>query len=224
MPRPVAIDPALRKPGTMPAMCLVALAWKTHPRWQLVMAGNRDEFHARPTAALAAWPAPDTGLLAGRDLRSGGTWAGVGPGGRMAVVTNVRDPLAPPDRPLPRRPGGRLPACRRHGRHASPTSWPPAPPTFAPFNLLLADRDSCQFLGNHPLGRAGAGARRPRHVQRAAGCAVAQDRALERRPAGLDRQRQRRPGARCGRRWPMKPGPTTAPCPTPASAWNASAG
>ena len=36
-------------------MCLVGLAWKSHPRWRLLMAGNRDEFHARPTAALQAW-------------------------------------------------------------------------------------------------------------------------------------------------------------------------
>ncbi|HCH0557068.1 TPA: NRDE family protein, partial [Pseudomonas aeruginosa] len=72
-------------------MCLVAIAWKTHPRWRLVLAGNRDEFHARPTAALAPW-ADRPGVVAGRDLRSGGSWAGVGPQGRMAVVTNVRDP------------------------------------------------------------------------------------------------------------------------------------
>ena len=67
-------------------MCLVAFAWKTHPRWRLVMAGNRDELHARPTAPLAAWA--DAPVLAGRDLRSGGTWMGLGPAGRVAVVTN----------------------------------------------------------------------------------------------------------------------------------------
>ncbi|MGB9100577.1 MAG: NRDE family protein, partial [Stenotrophomonas indicatrix] len=37
------------------AMCLLAIGWLHHPRWRLVMAGNRDEFHARPTAALAPW-------------------------------------------------------------------------------------------------------------------------------------------------------------------------
>ncbi len=133
-------------------MCLLALAWKTHPRWQLVMAGNRDEFHARPTAALHHWAPPDDGIAAGRDLRSGGTWAGVGPGGRMAVVTNVRDPLARQTGPS----RGALVAdylrddapaalfADQLGRRAV---------EFAPFNLLLADRGSCQFLGNHPLHR-----------------------------------------------------------------------
>jgi len=136
----------------MPAMCLLALAWKTHPRWQLVMAGNRDEFHARPTAPLAAWPAPDRGVLAGRDLRSGGTWAGVGAGGRMAVVTNVRDPLARQTGP------SRGALVADYLRDAAPAAdladaLGTRAAGFAPFNLLLADRDSCQFLGNHPQAR-----------------------------------------------------------------------
>src|SRR6187549_2283613 len=76
----------------MRGMCLVAFAWNVHPRWRLVLAGNRDEFHARPTSPLAPWP--DTGVLAGRDLRSGGTWLGLGPRGRVAVITNIRDGLA----------------------------------------------------------------------------------------------------------------------------------
>ena len=85
-----------RTPGPsarMRGMCLVALAWNAHPRWRLGLAGSRDEFHARPTAPLAAWP--DNGLVAGRDLKSGGTWVGLGPRGRVAVITNVRDGLAP---------------------------------------------------------------------------------------------------------------------------------
>ncbi|WP_170913514.1 NRDE family protein, partial [Xanthomonas axonopodis] len=32
---------------TIGDMCLVALAWKVHPRWRLLLAGNRDEFHER---------------------------------------------------------------------------------------------------------------------------------------------------------------------------------
>ena len=67
-------------------MCTVAFACNRHPRWRLVMVGNRDEFHPRPTAALAAWA--DAPVLAGRDLRAGGTWMGLGRNGRVAVVTN----------------------------------------------------------------------------------------------------------------------------------------
>ena len=148
----VAVDALLRKPGTMCGMCLLALAWKVHPRWQLLMAGNRDEFHARPTAGLAAWPAPDLGVLAGRDLRSGGTWAGVGREGRMAVVTNVRDPLARQTGPS----RGALVADYLRGSGSAAAcadTLAGNAPAFAPFNLLLADRESCQFLGNHPLLR-----------------------------------------------------------------------
>lgn len=136
----------------MLGMCLLALAWKTHPRWQLVMAGNRDEFHARPAAALAAWSTPDAGVLAGRDLRSGGSWAGVGRHARMAVVTNVRDPLATQGGPS----RGALVADYLRGTRPAADfadALAARAAEFAPFNLLLADADSCQFLGNHPLAR-----------------------------------------------------------------------
>lgn len=133
-------------------MCLLTLAWKVHPRWQLLMAGNRDEFHARPTAPLATWPAGEGALRAGRDLRSGGTWAGITGNGRMAVVTNVRDPLAAQTGPS----RGALVAqylrdTAPAGRYADWLAKEAA--AYAPFNLLLADTHSCEFLGNHPAHR-----------------------------------------------------------------------
>jgi uncharacterized protein with NRDE domain len=72
-------------------MCLIALAWKAHPRYDLVVAANRDEWRERPTEA-AAWWKDHPEILAGRDLRAGGTWMGVTKGGRFAAVTNFRDP------------------------------------------------------------------------------------------------------------------------------------
>ena len=78
----------------MRSMCVVALAHQAHPDWPLILIGNRDEFHGRPTAPLARWPGTD--VLAGRDLQSGGTWMGLGRSGRAAVVTNVRAGLPPP--------------------------------------------------------------------------------------------------------------------------------
>jgi uncharacterized protein with NRDE domain len=72
-------------------MCLIALALDAHPSYRLVITANRDEFYARPTAPAVWWAdAPD--VLAGRDLREGGTWMGVTRGGRVAAVTNYRDP------------------------------------------------------------------------------------------------------------------------------------
>jgi uncharacterized protein with NRDE domain len=72
-------------------MCLIALALDAHPSYRLVVAANRDEFYARPTAP-AGWWADAPHVLAGRDLREGGTWMGVTRGGRVAAVTNYRDP------------------------------------------------------------------------------------------------------------------------------------
>ena len=75
-------------------MCLIVFAWRPGHTLPLVVAANRDEFYARPTQALAAWEdAP--GVHAGRDLEAGGTWLGVGPGGRFAALTNIRDPGQP---------------------------------------------------------------------------------------------------------------------------------
>ena len=73
-------------------MCVAAIAWRADPRWLLVAIGNRDEFHARPTAPLARWP--DGRVIAGRDLEAGGTWLGVSQG-RFGLVTNLRTPGYP---------------------------------------------------------------------------------------------------------------------------------
>jgi uncharacterized protein with NRDE domain len=76
-------------------MCLVALAIDENRRFPLVIAANRDEFFKRPAARLAWWT-PETGgpaILSGRDLEAGGTWMGLTAEGRLALVTNVRDPV-----------------------------------------------------------------------------------------------------------------------------------
>ena len=72
-------------------MCLVLLVWRLHPQYPLVVAANRDEFHARP-AARAGWWTDRPQILAGRDLQAGGTWLGVTRRGRFAALTNYRDP------------------------------------------------------------------------------------------------------------------------------------
>lgn len=75
-------------------MCLLVLAWKHHPRYRLILAGNRDEFHDRPAAPLNWWQ-DDPRILGGRDLKANGTWLGVARSGRFGVVTNYRDLQAP---------------------------------------------------------------------------------------------------------------------------------
>jgi uncharacterized protein with NRDE domain len=74
-------------------MCLIIIGIEAHPKYGLVIGANRDEFYARPTAPASFWSdAPQ--ILAGRDLREGGTWLGVTRTGRIAAVTNYRNPVS----------------------------------------------------------------------------------------------------------------------------------
>ena len=71
-------------------MCLVLLAIGQSDQYPIILAGNRDEFHARPTRTASWWPdKPD--IVGGRDLQAGGTWLGLHRNGRFATVTNFRD-------------------------------------------------------------------------------------------------------------------------------------
>lgn len=132
-------------------MCVIAFAWNVHPRWRLLLIGNRDEAHARPSAPLARW-SDASDVLAGRDLEAGGTWMGVREPGRAAVVTNVRDPRASKEGAS----RGWLVSDFLHGtdiaaRHAAALETEAA--RYRPFNLLLFDRDAARFLSNHPAVR-----------------------------------------------------------------------
>ena len=120
-------------------MCVLALAWRPNPRWLLVAAGNRDELHARSAAPLAEWD-DVPGVIAGRDLVSGGTWMGVSRGGRFAVVTNVRgDPPA-----AERRSRGELVTAALTGAAAA------EPGVYGAYNLIVADRARATFSTNRP--------------------------------------------------------------------------
>lgn len=72
-------------------MCVTFLALNAHAQYPVVLLFNRDEYYARETAAASIWP---EGFAAGRDLKSGGTWLGVSPDGRIAALTHFRDPSA----------------------------------------------------------------------------------------------------------------------------------
>lgn len=127
-------------------MCVLALAWESHPRWRLVLAGNRDERHDRPAAPLQRWNG-HPGVLAGRDLISGGTWLGVAEAGRLAVVTNLRGYGAPD----PRRPSRGLllsDFLTGEGRYAHPTKDDIA--AFNPFNLITLDHAGLASWTNQP--------------------------------------------------------------------------
>lgn len=128
-------------------MCLLVLAFRQLPDEPLLLAANRDEFHARPAAPAQFWhEAPR--LLAGRDLVAGGTWLGVTRDGRFAAVTNHREashtvaPLTSRGHLVRDYLLGGTPAAdflRALHRHAG---------NYAGFNLLLGDAGQLWWYSN----------------------------------------------------------------------------
>ena len=136
-------------------MCLLVLAWAAHPRYRLVVAANRDEYHARPAAPLGKWPQPP-GILAGRDLRANGAWLALDPARRFGVVTNFRE-LQEPHPGAPSR-GSLIPQYlegtagpAEFFRHLEALAR-----DYSGFNLLLADRSALWYGSNRaqPFARA----------------------------------------------------------------------
>lgn len=128
-------------------MCLILLAHDAHPRYRLVVAANRDELYARPAAPAAWWPdAPE--VLAGRDLRGGGTWLGVTRGGRFAAVTNFRETaLAAPDAPSRGHlVGGFLRGADTPGAYLGALAARAG--EYAGFNLLVGEGGGLRWLGS----------------------------------------------------------------------------
>ena len=131
-------------------MCLIVLAWRVRPDFPLIVAANRDEFHARPAARAGFWQDHPT-ILAGRDLEAGGTWMGVSASGRFAAVTNYR--------------GGRD-ADAKESRGALVKNFlfsdfdakafveksEKTINRYSGFNLLVSDRDELWWLSNRDGG------------------------------------------------------------------------
>lgn len=128
-------------------MCLLVLAWNAHPRYRLVLAANRDEYHERPADPLAKWPAPND-ILAGRDQRAGGTWLGLDRARRFGVVTNFRE-LQRPRRSAPSR-GRLIPDYLGTPQTAEDylSRLETDAPGYSGFNLLLGDAGSLWYASN----------------------------------------------------------------------------
>ncbi len=131
-------------------MCLIVAAWQVHPEFPLVLAANRDEFHARPAAPAGAWDSP-AGLYGGRDLEAGGTWLATDAHGRVAAVTNVRESVADTDG---KRSRGELPVSFLTGGASAAdaaATLHARGDDYRGFNLLLVDDDALRLVSNrHP--------------------------------------------------------------------------
>lgn len=132
-------------------MCVIAWAWRAHPRYRLVVLANRDERHARPAEPLHWWAdAPE--VLAGRDAEAGGTWLGASRSGRFAALTNRP---GPPPAGAPSR--GELAAgflASSAGAVAAASLLAARADAYAGFNLLLVDAEALAFVSNREPPRA----------------------------------------------------------------------
>lgn len=128
-------------------MCLIGFALDAHPRYCLIMAANRDEFHERPTTHARFWPG-NPRLLAGRDDLAGGTWLGLGVDGRVAAVTNFREGVARD--PVKRSRGELVSNYLASDQSAEAFArWVAnRGQAYAGFSLLLFDRDGGWFVSN----------------------------------------------------------------------------
>lgn len=130
-------------------MCLIAFAWCAHPRWPLVLIANRDEFHARPSAA-AGFLADAPDVFGGIDLRAGGSWLLVSKRRRLAAITNVRVGLATE---VALRSRGELVksfATSDADVAEFAASIASVAHEYGRFNLLLWDGDALLCIRNHP--------------------------------------------------------------------------
>lgn len=134
-------------------MCLIAFAWGASERFPFVIAANRDEYLARPTAPLSQWLSPGGAtILAGRDLKDGGTWMGFSPNGRFAMLTNVRNPQAtPPEQPISR--GGLALSWLESNGDVNAWMQIIHPSRYQGFNLIVGDWQTrqCFYLSHQEI-------------------------------------------------------------------------
>ena len=126
-------------------MCLILFAYRVAPRRSLVLAANRDEFHARPALAAHWWrDAPN--IHGGRDVQAQGTWLAVGRDGRLAAVTNWTDKGVAAAAPKSR---GDLPRAFLEGDSA-PQAFAESinDGDYAGFNFLAYDGETLAYASN----------------------------------------------------------------------------
>jgi uncharacterized protein with NRDE domain len=127
-------------------MCLILVGWRARSDCPLLVAANRDEFHARPAAPAAFWRDKPQ-ILAGRDLEAMGTWMGVSRSGRFAAVTNyrgAREPSAAESR------GALVSAFLANAADAGAYMADVAgrAARYSGFNLLACDRQELWWMSN----------------------------------------------------------------------------
>ena len=128
-------------------MCLAVIAQKSHADWPLIIVANRDEYHDRPTLTADIWERTPH-VLAGRDLKAGGTWLGISSDGRIGLLTNYREPEN--NNPLAPSRGAMVGdyLCGTLTSHAYTRSISDYSKKLNGFNLVLSDPTDCLYFSN----------------------------------------------------------------------------
>jgi uncharacterized protein with NRDE domain len=132
-------------------MCLIVFAWRVIPGVPVIAAANRDEFYDRPATPAGPWPGHPN-VIAGRDLKGGGSWMGVSLDGahgpRFAALTNIR---APSERREDAPTRGALVADFLKGELSAPDyieRIAAGAGMYNGFNLVLGDREALYWFSN----------------------------------------------------------------------------
>ena len=135
-------------------MCLVVLRWQPNSDYPLLLVANRDEFRERPAEPMHWWASQERSILAGKDLKAGGTWLAFNDSGHFALLTNIRPGYVGTQGKLSR---GELPLAftrQRISIEAFHQSLVPNLADYGGFNLLLGDGQRLfWFSSDHPEGQ-----------------------------------------------------------------------
>ncbi len=133
-------------------MCLLIVLRSVLPSHPVVVAGNRDELRARPSAPPGLWVGRRRLVLCPRDRLQDGTWMGVNDRGVFAGLTNITGAPVPPQAVT----RGRLPLLALDedslaaGTYAVEAAVSQA--AYAGFQLVLCDGERTVVL-RHEAGR-----------------------------------------------------------------------
>ncbi|WP_207764121.1 NRDE family protein [Leptospira meyeri] len=134
-------------------MCLVVIAYRVHPDYPLVIVSNRDEFFERPTTSLHLWDTSPK-IIAGKDLKAGGTWLGASSFGKVSFLTNVRN-FRNPTHPHPKSRGKLVLDFLQSPKDLSSRNYRTEvfsnASQFEGFNLFLFDGKEANYVGGDPL-------------------------------------------------------------------------
>lgn len=138
-------------------MCLIFLSINNHPNYKLVVAANRDEFYNRKTVAAEFWPSHPN-IVGGRDLEAMkpdgtcGTWMAMTKSGKIAMLTNYRDPKN--INPLAPSRGFLVTDFLLSSNHAREylRQLEPSAKEYNGFNLVVGTADELFYLSNYKSG------------------------------------------------------------------------